>query len=369
MSEFSENYHIFSKDFKRIAKELKFIGLNGFLFKPTGNWCSFVPFKAFSVPILHVSKLLNAPVLAYYFAEDHAWAAQLTNGENIETYECSWDNETHIDFNNNFIEFIHNLLNIELDKTLIKLLANTNIKDILTEKPSCKFCSALGIEYFDWLAPDYIVKDLDIYKKRKDCQLIGKVPDHIFIDQPSSTKIKLLKKDITAKEAVRILTPYIRKWSNDAEPDFIKLHSRINSTQQAQNLAHSGRLVENKAWKIRYISSMKQVLLWISLFYNGDVEIDAMKYDGHTRVDRHHLPDDFIDSTDLINHVIKYYVTDNLSKKTINSLFLRDWLNELAWEVKLAYTHDSLSTISINTLIFRSNDLELLYQRDRQFNK
>lgn len=369
MSEFSESYHIYTSDFQNVHKSLSTIGMNGYLFKPgtSDKWLSFVPFESFACQPLIVAKALQAPILAYFYAADHGWTVQLTHNGQMHRYECSWEHSVEIRADENFIEKIHNWLSIDLDPTLQELLNNRDIKTVLKEKPAYKFCQALGLQHFDWLSPQYVVADLNEYKKRKDTKLVGSIPKSAIIDQPQLSRIKLERSDLSALEAVEILTPHIQQWADDAVPDFISMSRKLDCAPLDLMINLDGRLTRHGAWRIRYISFSKGVLLWVALYSTGEIKIDAMEYRKEVRVTHWDLRNNHYDSSAVLQHTLQHFVPEFQQGFTIHNLVLslREWRNQLAWQVDLASKIQSSSLLTRRTWVLTADKLTLLYENSR----
>jgi len=365
MSEFSESYHIYAQDFLKTHKTLKLLGLNGILFKPKrdNKWCTFIPFEPADFVPSVAYKYISSPIMTYFYAEDHGWSIQLVTDQPPLRYDCSWEEKVKIETEDDFINKLEKLLDVNIDEELKSLLFSTDIDTILHKNPAYMFCAAIGLDKFNWLSPAYILEDLDNYKKRKDCKLVGEVPEKVRIDQPNNTKIKLPEYNLSAKEAEPLVTPYIKQWAMDAEPDFMS-NGRIRSADFRElTIDLNGRITKFGTWNIRYISFSKGVLLWVALSAKGDIEITyASKINLNYPFEHWHKDRSYHDSTEVFQCLMEEHVTKKPDELFFANICaeLSMWSTTLAWNVMLDYRLITETRSRKSTWILGAHDLNLL---------
>lgn len=174
MSEYSESFHLRSKDKNDAAELLKNIGVCGIVFEPTNGWVTVIPEGELNSQISSMSSY-QGTVLHYMFAEDHVWMTNLfTDGNTISSFVCAWDPELYIE---------NEFLNTEgLSKYLVQsnsllelesLFLLTDIEEILETNPSYIFAKLLGLVHYQWIAGHDIHDHKDeILKRNSGAELI-----------------------------------------------------------------------------------------------------------------------------------------------------------------------------------------------------
>ena len=107
MSEVSESYHIRTLDPNATMAALRKARLSGVLFGPGNGWLTFVPYEdlkayrdgaSFEAFTRQLSRILNATVLHYSYAEDYGWTFGLVLSDGIlSRFACWWYPEPNVE--------------------------------------------------------------------------------------------------------------------------------------------------------------------------------------------------------------------------------------------------------------------------------
>ncbi|MDQ0060063.1 hypothetical protein [Paenibacillus harenae] len=173
MSEFSESYHLFSKDQKEGVDLLNRAGIGGFVYPEENNWVTLLP----EGEIFHENNKLisnnTGTLLHYIFAEDHGWLLSIFENNTMTFhYECNWDTDVENNYKeidkNKLIELInrnreeHNRITVF---EISKLLNINSMEDIFEFVPAYQVAELIGLKHYEWLSYDNMVRDIDDLKE------------------------------------------------------------------------------------------------------------------------------------------------------------------------------------------------------------
>ncbi|AZZ92635.1 hypothetical protein EUZ85_18650 [Hahella sp. KA22] len=176
MSEFSESYHLRTKNKEEGKDLLKRLGVRGIVFDESNNWVTILPEGDLNSQKDNVAANYNGMVLHYMFAEDHAWVVNLfSNGVLISAYVCAWDPELYIEKDKLDVQRFVDLLIDQGDREkLIQLFCLDTLDDIFSEMPAYKLADLLGIEHYQWLAGHDIPRHgEEIVRSNPGAELVG----------------------------------------------------------------------------------------------------------------------------------------------------------------------------------------------------
>ncbi len=153
MSEFSESFHLRTKDKNEGKELLKRIGVSGIVFEPTNGWVTVIPDGELNSQISPMSSY-NGTILHYMYAEDHAWMINLfSDGNPLSSFVCAWDPEIYIeDASLNIEELTKFLVSAELQSQFEELFSLNDIEKIFEINLAYTFAKSVGLEHYEWLA-------------------------------------------------------------------------------------------------------------------------------------------------------------------------------------------------------------------------
>jgi hypothetical protein len=216
VSEFSASYHIRTTDQRVAQQRLRQAKISGIVFGPANGWLTFVPYANldafrssgdpanFAAPL---SRILDAPVIYYNYAEDHGWGFALAQaGRCISRFACWWDPAAAIE---------RELLDLEV---LTPFGARTAIEPLLEpygpggdpeDTPAYHFAELLELPAYRWLSPDLAQRhtsDLLAQGGRK----VGTKPRDTAeqMSLPPNRRLTLPRADLSAREALAIVEPF-----------------------------------------------------------------------------------------------------------------------------------------------------------------
>jgi hypothetical protein len=167
MSEFSESYHLFSREQKEGIDLLKRSFLRGFVYPVSNNWVTILP----SGRIFQANKRLinrNKGILIHLIhAEDHGWSLSIYDNKNRTFhYECNWDEDLEINQDEYHRERLVELINSNPNKIrtvipldITKIFYVTDLEELFEKKPVSEIANLLRLEHFEWLSYDYVQRD------------------------------------------------------------------------------------------------------------------------------------------------------------------------------------------------------------------
>jgi hypothetical protein len=161
MSEFSESYHVRTNDTNEGVEILRRAKRKGYVFPASNGWVTFVAEKNKFEPDSDIVASNRGLLLHYVSAEDHGWSFSLFEGNQERCrFSCQWENEVEIDPSRYSPESL-SALGIEIDsEKLVQIVSIDTIDAVFDYDPSKKFAELVGLPHYEWLAFDYVARDL-----------------------------------------------------------------------------------------------------------------------------------------------------------------------------------------------------------------
>jgi hypothetical protein len=266
MSESSESFHIRTADPKATAGRLREKKCAGLIFGPANGWLTFVPYAELE-PFQqlrmsggfarHLSQALSATVLHYFYSEDYGWGFVLAREGAPDCKFVHWWLPKNVVERDGF------------DALALKPFAPPELIEALVENsghagdgegPSAyRFAKLLGVPEYDWLSPDLVQSSTDEFVARGGKKIGAKPKSEASrIKLPASRKLAYPRSDLSAKEALAIVRPFMTEYES-AWP-----LARIAGV----GLNNEGRL-ENGEWVFTYCVAGSKMYIQVSLTHYG----------------------------------------------------------------------------------------------------
>jgi hypothetical protein len=304
MSEFSDSYHIRTDDPARAKQRLRQARLAGIIFGPSGGWLTFVPYEelavyrrsmvgdAFTVQLSHV---LSATVLHYNFSEDHGWSFAVARpGEKLNRFACWWDPEPTIEREQLDLGQLASIANVEV---LAPLLQGFDATTAQSRRPAYEFGEQLRFPAYKWLSPYLAQHHTDDLITQGGSKLGTKPPSTAErLQLPPARKITLLRPDLSAREALELITPFVGSFSTAW---------RLVGVFGGGRLKQSGRLEPGVGvWQFTYMdpNNRNDDVIGVWLFFNGNLSFHGQSAIGpvtSVRSGPHPLVGSWLDSSDI----------------------------------------------------------------------
>lgn len=294
MSEFSESLHLRCDDAAATKRRLRDERQAGILFGPSHGWLTFIPYeegvefrRAGSCASLahRLSRRLGVPVLHYFYAADHGWGFTLVQpGMPAKRFAAWWHPAPVLEqpaFDPaDLVPFGDRAL-------LAPLLHEMDRGATARESPAYRFAGLLGLPAHEWLSPAIAQHDTEALLAKGGVKL-GTKPAAIEerLPLPPNRHLTLAKADLSAREAVEIVRPFIAALAGDWGL------ARIGGYVQ---LTAEGRLVGAGAWRIAFarLDKPRSEAVNVSLYGSGLLAFTAMRQVESVPL----LPTTWIDST------------------------------------------------------------------------
>ncbi len=164
MSEFSESYHLRSRDTADTVALLRRAGVDGFVFPSAEGWTAFVAEGGTFAPDERLVAAAPAPLLHYVCAEDHGWSfALFAAGACRSAYQCSWDEQVQVHDDDCVPEVLVPYFAPDYPQpreTLARLLRPATLNEIFEYNPAYTFAAVLGLRNYAWTAYDTVARDV-----------------------------------------------------------------------------------------------------------------------------------------------------------------------------------------------------------------
>lgn len=161
MSEFSESYHIRTKDSIDVITILDDLKLSGFVFPETNGWVTFVVDESEFAPIPELIKKNTFVLFHYIYIGDYGWSFSLYNGSaKLVSYTCSW-NDGRLEFEDSdfsieaLISVLDYLTKEDID-SIQMLLKSSDQTPVYGAPPAYRVANAIGLECFQWISSQYV---------------------------------------------------------------------------------------------------------------------------------------------------------------------------------------------------------------------
>ena len=164
MSEFSESYHLRSERIEDAIELLRRARRKGYVFQPVNGWVTFVAEEGDFAPDERIIAAATCPLLHYVSAEDHGWSFALHDGTKVvSSYACAWDDDIRVDdarYSRAALQQYIPAAEPALLDEFETRLHPADSDDLFEAEPSKLFAQAVGLEHYEWLAYDYLDRDI-----------------------------------------------------------------------------------------------------------------------------------------------------------------------------------------------------------------
>jgi hypothetical protein len=339
MSEFSDSYHIRTDDPAGVKQRLRQARLAGVIFGPSGGWLTFVPYEELAVYrrsmvgdafTVQLSQVLSATVLHYNFSEDHGWSFAVARpGEKLNRFACWWDPEPTIEREHLDLGQLASTANVE---ALAPLLQGFDATTAHSRRPAYEFAEQLRLPAYKWLSPYLAQHHTDDLIAQGGSKLGTKPPSTAErLQLPPARKIALPRPDLSAREALELITPFVGSFGTAW---------RLVDVFGGGRLKQSGRLEPGVGvWQFTYIDPSNRngdaVRIW--LFFNGNLSFHGQSSLGPVTFGRSGLQpieSNWLDSSEIAEIVDGEPRPDGINEDCSLSMSLRPIDGApLMWEI------------------------------------
>ncbi len=184
MSEFSESYHLRTKDAEDAVKLLKKSGLNGFIFKEENGWVSFVVDGSEFKPNKKVLSENEGIIVHYANAENYGFFISIFNKNKLVShYELIlWDEEIYndspkikdeeLDIDIMYQLIKQNIAEITIGE-LTSILYPDNLENIFDCNYAIRLANLIGLTNYSWTSYHYLANDFSKNKLRREIKVIN----------------------------------------------------------------------------------------------------------------------------------------------------------------------------------------------------
>jgi len=369
MSEFSDSYHIRTDDPAKVKQLLRQARLAGIIFGPSGGWLTFIPYEeltayrrsmvgdAFTVQL---SRVLSATVLHYNFSEDHGWSFAVARpGEKLNRFACWWDPEPTIEREQLDLGQLASIANLE---ALAPLLQGFDATTAHSRRPAYRFAEQLRLPTYKWLSPNLAQHHTDDLIAQGGSKLGTKPPSAAErLQLPPARKIELPRPDLSAREALELITPFVCSFGTAW---------RVAGLFGGGRLKQDGRLEPGVGvWQFTYMNpedrSGDAVGVW--LFFNGNLSFHGQSATGQVPSGRRGiepLEGNWLDSSEIAEIVDGEPRPDGIKEDYSLSMSLRPIDGApLMWEVtRLSVGHPHASGMVRHVLVVDAATGEVVFE-------
>jgi hypothetical protein len=190
------------------------------------------------------------------------------------------------------------LANVDFD-ALEKALRDPRMPEPGDVPLAYHFAKALGLPRFEWLSARYVTADFKRGELPKSVSVVGAPDPDPVLPQPSFDKVAVPRSDLSAFEALELLTPYVAQWDADVHSDGISSSGDLSKRDaEGPMVSSQGRLTQHGEWSARFISKRHGVLCSVALRASGHVSIKPFGIGVNTRIWQR--PGECIDSPRLL---------------------------------------------------------------------
>ena len=169
MSEFSESYHLKSKNPQDAVLLLQKANKKGYVFNESDGWVSFVVEGDAFIPNQSLISSNEGILFHFINAEDHGWEFTIYDKDKqISHYSCFWEEDISIDSSALNIEVISEILQWENEKTkdIKDILFVQDINEAFEKNVASSFAELMGLKNYEWISYDYVSGDTDSYTEQ-----------------------------------------------------------------------------------------------------------------------------------------------------------------------------------------------------------
>jgi len=301
VSEFSDSFHVRAPNRRVVSQRMASGKVRGVVFPPKNGWCTVVPFEGYDHKVEELARLFELPVLHYIFAEDHGWGFSIVNnGSTAVKYEASWDEDATVDDRNLDMKVLGPYVLPTVDARRLESRLRTAGPPEIGQMPiAYEFAAAIGLPKFQWLSPRYVTLDFKEGRLPKAATVVGEPDPDPVLPHPAIEKISIPRSDLSAFDALGLLTPKILEWDPNARSDLVSSSGDLKKRDsEGPMISSAGRTTSHGQWGIRFISEDNGVIVFVSLMASGEVAIKALAISINTRF--YSRSSSLIDSTHLL---------------------------------------------------------------------
>ncbi|MBC8050796.1 MAG: hypothetical protein H7X92_11740 [Chitinophagales bacterium] len=209
-------------------------------------------------------------MLSYLYAEDHAWSFSYFQNRKLQSaFACWWDTKPGIDQDH------LNLASLEQFAPLHKLeglFVGFDINMANEESPAYRFAELLKLPAYRWISPSIAESDTADLVKQGWRKLGSKPRDpSILFQVPLNRRIDLPRPDLSAREALAIVAPYMARF--EAPWHLFRLSVQGRTTSEGRNDAVVG------CWRFYYRKGFSGDVIEVWIFGNGNLGFKGMRVD------------------------------------------------------------------------------------------
>ena len=176
MSEFSESYHLFTKDQNEGVRLLRRAWLRGFVFPETNHWVTLVASGSMFKPNKRLIYSNKGMLIHLINAEDHGWSISVYDGrKRTFHYACTWEEDIEIDQEEYNRERMVQLINNNPHRTqtvtpldITKVFYAADVEELFERDPVAQITKLLGLVHFEWTSYEYMTRE---YQENADGML------------------------------------------------------------------------------------------------------------------------------------------------------------------------------------------------------
>lgn len=169
MSQFSNSYHLKTKNVQDGVKLLQDTGKKGFVFSESKGWVTVV---AEGEPFIANESIIgaNTGILLHFInAEDFGWGFTIFNADRkVSHYSCFWEEDLTIDDSELNMKAFDEIIE-DTDQKLKEIkdiLYIQGIEEAFEKNVAEAFVDLIGVKYHNWISYDYVSNDIKVYKEQ-----------------------------------------------------------------------------------------------------------------------------------------------------------------------------------------------------------
>lgn len=361
MSEFSTSYHIRLGDGGEVQKLLRQAKLSGVVFGPANGWLTFVPYadlasyrKADGSRFAEdISRLTGLPVLHYRYAEDHGWSFALVRPDQPSVqFACWWDPHPMIE-RDQFDPVA--LATFIAPDQLEPLLRPFDHGEAAQAQPAYGFAERLGLPAFKWLSPelaqDHTQDILDQGGRKLGTKPAGAATR---LRLPPNRQIELPRAYISAREAFDLIAPFMAQFRPPWNLTMLSTYGFC---------APDGRGIWQARWRYGDSGDTVQVALLRDgrLIFRANTSPSDVT---HLLMKAVHLPERWLDSTDIAGIVTRLPVPNGFSQSTMDLMTLRSLEDHPhVWEILFSDDRNGVETFASWTILLDAASGDVMAER------
>jgi len=167
MSQFSESYHLKTKDMQDGIMLLQKAGKRGFVFSESNGWVTLVAEGEAFMPNEGLINSNTGILLHFMNAEDHGWGFTLYDGnKQISQYSCFWEEDLIIEDSDLNIKALGEIIEHKNEKIkdIKDILYIQEIEEVFEKNVAKAFADLIGVTYHEWVSYDYVSNETEAYK-------------------------------------------------------------------------------------------------------------------------------------------------------------------------------------------------------------